>query len=199
MIGVFGWLDTGLPEPIYLLWMIAVLALAVIALLVGTWRQRLLICSLGVGIVLISGALSAYLSHLFGYGNAAMGVQGRYLMPMAIWFPLVCGEVVHLRRERFGAVDPHRLLLYIALLAAFVQFDAWYTNGRRYAVGANGPLDFLGRSLWQPPAGWGLWVVLALIATGLMVLFGIAGQGPARNQRTSPSQPSSALTAPTRL
>ncbi len=186
MIGDFGWLDTTLPEPIYLLWMIAVVALAVIALMVGTWRQRLLIISLGVGIVLISGALSAYLSHLFGYGGAAQGVQGRYLMPMAIWFPLVCAEVVHLRRERFGALDPRRLLLYIALLAAFVQFDAWYLNSRRYAVGANGPLNFLRRTLWQPPAGWGIWVLLALIATALMVLFGIAGRGPARNRQTSP-------------
>src|ERR1700680_4091605 len=57
MIGRFGWLDTSLPEPIYLLWMTAVVALAVIGLLVGTWQQRLLICSLGVGIVLIRGAL----------------------------------------------------------------------------------------------------------------------------------------------
>jgi hypothetical protein len=186
MIGDFGWLDTVLPEPIYLAWMVAVVALAVVALMVGTWRQRLLICALGVGIVLLSGALSAYLSHVFGYGNAAQGVQGRYLMPMAIWFPLLCGEIVHLQRERFGTVDPRRLLLYLALLAAFVQFDAWYTNSRRYAVGANGPLNFLRRTAWQPPAGWGTWVVLALIASGLLVLFGVVGLGPIGNRRPSP-------------
>jgi hypothetical protein len=196
MIGDFGWLDTTLPQPIYLAWMVAVVALAVLALMVGTGRQRLLICSLGVGIVLLSGALSAYLSHLFGYGTAGQGVQGRYLMPMAIWFPFVCGEIVHLRREKFGRLDPHRLVLYIALLAAFVQFDAWYTNSRRYAVGANGPLNFLRRTSWQPPAGWGIWVVLALIATGLLVLFGVAGLGPVGKPRTSPPQTSSTVTLP---
>lgn len=194
MIGVFGWKDTVLPEPVYSAWMIAVLALAVVALVVGTRRERLIICVAGVGIVLLSGALSSYLSHALGYGGAGEGVQGRYMMPMAIWFPLVCGEVVHLRRERLGALTPRHLVLYVALMAALVQLDAWYINSRRYAVGANGPLNFFGHAAWQPPAGWTLWLLVALVGTALLALFGIAGLVAAGDRLGSPPQPPNAVT-----
>ena len=74
---------------------------------------------------------------------------------------------------------------------------------RRYAVGAMGPLDFLGRAKWTPPGGW---LVVTLLAASGLVLLGIAGlvgpgtvgknpvhsDGPSRTPGGKPSQLSTA-------
>ena len=186
MVGYFGWLDTSLPDPLYLLWMTAVLSIALLALLVGTWRHRLVIVLLAVASVLLVGLLATYLSLALGYTGGTQGVQGRYVMPLVVWFPLVCGEVLYLGRHRLGQLFPRRLFLYLAALVALVQLDAWLINGRRYAVGANGSILFLRFPLWQPPAGWWTWVVLVLVAAALMAAAGSAGT---RAERAEPVEP----------
>jgi hypothetical protein len=44
---------------------------------------------------------------------------------------------------------------------ALVQFTALYWNGRRSAVGLDGPFFFPGDAEWSPPLGWGLWLAMA--------------------------------------
>lgn len=183
MVGYFGWLDTALPNPLYLLWLAAVLSVAVLALLVGTWRQRLVILLLAVASVLLVGLLATYLSLALGYNGGTQGVQGRYIMPLVVWFPLVCGEVLYLGRHRLGQLFPRRLVLYMAGLVAFVQLAALLINARRYAVGANGSILFLRAPLWEPPAGWWTWVVLAVFAAVLLTRAGVAAT------RAEPAQP----------
>jgi hypothetical protein len=104
-------------------------------------------------------------------------------MPLVVWFPLVCGEVLYLGRHRLGQLFPRRLVLYMAGLVAFVQLAALLINARRYAVGANGSILFLRAPLWEPPAGWWTWVVLAVFAAVLLTRAGVAAT------RAEPAQP----------
>jgi hypothetical protein len=113
-------------------------------------------------------------------------------MPMALFFPVVCGEVVHLHRDRLRGLDPRRLVLYTAAILGLLQADSWYLNARRYAVGADGPFLFLGGQIaWRPPGGWGIWVLLAVIAAALFLLCGLASLR-ARSDGPSPQSAPSA-------
>ena len=189
MVGDFGWLDTLLPTPLLLAWLVAVVFMGSLALLVGTARQRLAVVLLALATVLLGAAITTYLSLDFGYAGGGVGVQGRYLMPLALWFPLVCGEVIHLRRDRLGQLDPHRLVLYVAALTALVQLGAMVVNARRYAVGASGPIFFLPQTLWRPPAGWALWTVLAVAATALAIGSGGLALRVAATAARNPREP----------
>jgi hypothetical protein len=182
-IGVFGWLDTPLPTAVCDLWVAAILIVTGVALLVGTTRQRIVVVATAVGIVVVSTILSSYLSLALGYKGQGVGVQGRYLMPVAVWLPLLGGEIVQLQRQRLRGWVAHSLLLGAALFAALFQLYAWYVNERRYAVGANGPFQFLVPGTWSPPGGWPLWFAVAAAAAVTLIAAGAisvrSADGPA--------------------
>lgn len=174
MIGFFGWIDTVLPTRAYLGWEVAVIALALAAVVLGTWRQRLLVILLAIGIPLACGGLTVYLTLAFGLQIVGQGVQGRYLMPMVVWFPLVCGEVLQLRWSMRRLAFAGGVTAALTILVACFQFGAWYLNSRRYAVGVGGPLLFFRGPAWSPTGGWAFWIAAAVVATALMALGGVS-------------------------
>ena len=173
MVGVFGWLDTFLPAPLYLSWLSAVLLLLVLALAVGTWRDRLLIVLVAAVVTFLGAALTGYLTQSFGYSLAGQGVQGRYLMPLALWLPIAGGEVLLRRRHRLLPLLARGLMPAVAVLAAAIQVGALYVNAHRYAVGADGPAWFFGISQWRPPGGWPVWVAVALAGAVALLAGGV--------------------------
>ena len=175
MVGVFGWLDTFLPAPLYMSWLSAVLLLLLLALVIGTWRDRLVIVVVVAAVTLVGAALTGYLTQSFGYSVAGQGVQGRYLMPLAIWLPIASGEVLLRRRDRLRAPLPGALMAAAVLLAAVVQVGALYVNAHRYAVGADGPGWFFSVAQWQPPGGWPVWVIVALAGALALLAAGVLG------------------------
>lgn len=167
-IGVFGWLDTRMSRPAYLLWKALLLGLIVVAFFVAGRRHRLV-----VGGLVLAGAIVTV-----GVGvlnrPTGFGAQGRYVLPFLVAVPLAAGEVLFAGRRR-PSFRPRWLPVLVAATVAVVQADAWYTNARRYAVGLPGPFDFVGRAAWAPPLGWVCWMAVAGLGCALLVVTGVTG------------------------
>ncbi|MDQ6725220.1 MAG: DUF2142 domain-containing protein [Actinomycetota bacterium] len=167
-IGVFGWLDTRMSRPAYLVWKVLLVGIVVLAVAVSRARRRLVM----LGLVVAGAAVTvgvAVLNRPTGFG-----AQGRYVLPFLVAVPLVAGELL-LGGTARRAFRPNWLPPVVAVAAAAVHVDAWYTNARRYAVGLPGPLNFVGRAAWAPPLGWLLWMVVVAVAAAALVLAGFAG------------------------
>jgi Predicted membrane protein (DUF2142) len=163
-IGRFNYLEFAMPQYAYNLWGVLAVALGVTALLVSTKQQRLLLLTSIVAILAVPVLLVAATMRHTGFG-----LQGRYVLAFSIVVPLLAGEILVRRYERLRALRAHRLFLPCAAAAGFVQFVAWWTNARRFAVGVGGPQWFLSSAEWSPPWGWTLWLLLAAAGGGLLV------------------------------
>ena len=183
-IGVFGWLDTRMSRPAYLLWKALLVGLIAAALVVARRRQRLVVTALVLAGAAVTVAV-AVLNRPTGFG-----AQGRYVLPFLVVVPLVAGEVLFGRRHR-RAFRPSWLPLTVAATVAVVHADAWYTNARRYAVGLPGPHNFLGRAAWAPPLGWVCWMVVVGLGLVVLVLAGMTGLRPPATAPRPASVPSS--------
>jgi hypothetical protein len=162
-VGVFGWLDTLMPSWVYSAWALLLVVLLALAYLVGTRRQRFA----------LTAAVATYVAGTVFVGAVLMpqtgfDLQGRYTLPLALVIPLLAGEIVRLNLDRLGELRPRHLPLMFASAAAVLQGVAWWTNSRRYAVGAGGRILFWANSQWHPVLGWAPWTLLA--ASGALLL-----------------------------
>jgi hypothetical protein len=170
MVGVFGWLDTIAPLPVFLAWYFAVGFLVIAVVILAKRRQTWI---LGL-VILIVFVLPVVLS----YSQAArLGVvgQGRYTLPFAIGIPLISCSIIGastaLSAQRVRLARALCFLLGIADVLAFAQAL------RRYTVGANGPLDFFSGK-WSPPIGTlAITIVFVVSITLLIKLFTILLSG----------------------
>jgi len=164
VIGVFGWLDSPAPFVVYVLWWVALLALVAIALMAGQSRQRLVLALLAVGTVGLTVAIA-----VANLAQTGFGMQGRYVLPMAVGVPLFAGEVI-VRNPGRWRVPVDRWLAPFFVLAGGLHAMAWYANARRSALGTDGSWLFMGSSEWSPSTGWyplALLVVLAVVAVAI--------------------------------
>jgi hypothetical protein len=164
-IGVFGSLDAAMPPVAYRCWSLLVLALVLLALWVGTRRQRAVLVVLPVAIVAVTVAVAA-----LNRSQTGFGMQGRYVLAFAVALPLVAGETLFRNRPAHGAFAGEPLLALVLVSAAAVQALGWYVNARRSAVGTEAPWLFIGRSEWSPPLGWYPLVAVVAVAAGMMAL-----------------------------
>jgi hypothetical protein len=182
VIGFFGWLDAPLPREAFWAWTGLLLALLLLALVVGSRRQRLVVGGLVVGSVVTTVALAT--------ANRPTGfpIQGRYVLPFLTVVPLVAGEIVRANRERLPEVVRQLAVPSFVAVAAAAQAGAWYFNGRRQAVGTDGPRWFIGREEWSPPLGWVPWMVVTLVAAALLVAAAVLAnrQAPANRHPAAP-------------
>jgi Predicted membrane protein (DUF2142) len=166
-IGTFGWLDVPLPWWIWVPWLVLVLGLCAAALVVGSGSQRLI---LAVG--LLATVAVTYASYAAVFLPVGAWSKGRHLLPLLAFCPTFAGVVVVRRLLAGGHTTIVRWTL--AAVRAFVavgHYVALYTNGRRYAVGLDGPVDFIGEAAWSPPGGWVLWFAVgAVAAAGLAIV-----------------------------
>ncbi len=162
-VGVFNYLEVSMPLLAYGLWGALAVALFTSALLVGSRRQRLHLLLAGVAALTLPVLLVATTMRHTGFS-----LQGRYVLSFSVVVPLLAGEILVRRYDRLRALDARQLFLPFALVAGFVQFVAWWTNARRFAVGIRGPRWFLPSAEWSPPLGWWPWLLLAV--TGVCLL-----------------------------
>lgn len=158
-IGVFGWLDTPLPTVAFGAWTVIWVGVVGAAVLVA---RRSAFWALLVGSVVTLGV--GYVVYAAVFYPIAAGIQGRHLLPIFSLVPVLAGAVVAewLGRgaERAGTA---RLYWMLGPLIAVIQFAGVYYNGRRYAVGTDGPILFIGPAEWSPPLGWLPWILLAAV------------------------------------
>lgn len=178
LVGVLGWLDTPLPGALVLTWGLAALAIGLVALWVGTRRQRGLVLAMALGSVVlpvIAETLSA----------AEMGLiwQGRYTLPVAMGYLVVSGWTLA-SSDAAWLRSPITSLGAVALagFCAAAHVVTHLVSMSRYATGPESPLlDYLGQEGWTTPLPDGLLlavVVLAALSLPALVLLG--GDTPLR-------------------
>jgi len=157
-IGVYQYLDSPMPDFAYLLWTALVVVLALTAVWVGMWRERLavafaLAAALGVPVLL----------EAFAMRPIDWAVQGRHVLPLSVAVPMIAAEVLVRNGRRLG-----RLAVGTASVCAFVHLVGFYSDGRRSAVGTAGSWMFPLQFQWSPPLGWWPWLLLAAAGAALM-------------------------------
>jgi len=163
-VGVFGWLDTSQPGMNYVIWGGLFVALATIALLLGSRRERW-----ALGLLIGANILFVPVFNAFFAAPVKSGVQGRWLLPMAVAIPLLSGVVIA-RNSQPSLVSSRKMALSVSVVVVGVQFLALYQNARRYAVGPSGPLLFFRSSLWNPQLGWVFWLIIVALSCATIVI-----------------------------
>jgi hypothetical protein len=159
IIGVFGWLDTLMPDWIYALW-VAIVGLVLIVSLVFTRGRHLLAIALGVAaLALVPALVQAPTTAEYGYIW-----QGRYSLPLYVTVLIVAGlclaQTMHARADRAA----HRVLIVTTVAVTIAQAAAFFVALRRYVVGLDGAFaQMLGSAEWEPPTGWPASMLLFLI------------------------------------
>ncbi|HYO00057.1 MAG TPA: DUF2142 domain-containing protein [Actinomycetota bacterium] len=168
-IGNFGVLDTPMNLAAYLGWTLLLGGLAVLGLVRGSRKQRLLLLGTGAATLVVVAVLDA-IQRTVGFG-----AQGRHVLPMVAAFGLLAGEMAFGGDAAKRGWERNAGLAFAGIAAAIHGF-AWFTAARRYAVGLDGPALFLQAPVWSPPGGWVVWALVAAVAAGLLVVAFAAGR-----------------------
>lgn len=161
-VGIFGWLDTPLPQLAVLAWV----SIAAVAAAIWVVGRNTLVPRWSVGAVLGLGYLAALLDEYMG----AWGWQGRYLLPVtaAVCVLAVPGLMTGL--ERLPALRSLVPPMVVVLMVVNALSVVWFLFRNVYGVktrpgrlpSAPGPG---GTPTWTPPLGQG--IVLSLVALAL--------------------------------
>lgn len=178
-IGDFGVLDSPLPWPAYLIWLILLGVVLVLAVRVSQRAVAKRFTLLVVAVVACTVLLTA------SQRQTGFSFQGRYVLPIFVLVPLWAGELVRRNAARVSVPTSARLVVGITGLVGTIQALAWYANGRRVAVGIDGSWLYAFTHGWQPPLGWIPWTGIVLIS---LALYAVAARwgGPASD--LSPSR-----------
>jgi hypothetical protein len=147
MVGVFGELDTPLPVGLWAGWLVLVAVLAGIALARGSTRQRVVLA-----LTALATAAVPVVAQALAVPPVGARWQGRYGLPLAVLVPVVAAMALRPRRR-----DQPWVLAVLAV-AVVVQVGAVATVARRYQVGTDGAVWYLGHAGWRPA-----WVSAALL------------------------------------
>ena len=174
-VGVFGFLDVQMPKAVYWAWDATVGALLLTALVLGDVRERLTLVAAAALAVAVTLGVAVFVIDPTGFPT-----QGRYTLPFTVVVLLLAGEIVARHAERLGAAAraASRAAIPVVLAgAAALQAYAWWSNARRYAVGAHGPFWFVPSAQWSPPGGWWLWI--AVVGAATLAMLGAAATAAA--------------------
>lgn len=146
MIGVFGRVDAGMPTWGYVLGGTLVLLPLVVALALGSRRERVVLTALALVVAALPLVLQVpQATHL------GLPWQGRYALPVAVGLPLLAGFVVHAHRDDVTPRLSRGLCAVVALLWAVVQITGLVTASRRFTAGAAWPWLRAEDEPWAPP------------------------------------------------
>ena len=159
-VALFGWLDTTIPPWFVAAWVVVSAVLVGLAVLLGNTRDRWTILLWLAGVVLVG-----YFTYATVFYPVRASLQGRHLLAVFMIVPLLAGVVVLEQAPQLGFAVQIRLFRMIAVVMPVLQFVSIYLNGRRYAVGAAGPVWFLDQAQWSPALGWWPWLLVALGAS----------------------------------
>lgn len=173
-VGVFGWLDTTMPGPAYLVWELMGATIVGVAVLAGSRRQVLTLLA-----ALLAAAAVAVVLYATLRGAGERDLQARHLLPFLAALPLLAGEILVRNHDRIRGLNVAAVTRGFFVVAGVTHVVAWYWNSRRHAVGAAGPLVFLSDARWAPPLGWAFWLAVAVAGAALTAGAVAAGDGGA--------------------
>ena len=168
MVGRFGYLEFSLPLPVYIFWGAATLAGVACALRWAPARGKVVLA-----VCVLALAALPLAQYVLVQRHTGFGLQGRHVLPILVIVPLLAGELLRRNHERFAAARARHLIALSFAGIALVQFTALYWNGRRSAVGLDGPFVFRGSVEWSPPLGWEVWLALAAAGAACVAAVGL--------------------------
>ena len=178
-IGVFGWLDTPAPGLTLIIWVSAIAAILIPALLFSSWRFRTALIITATTLILLPAIIAASLAADWGYVW-----QGRYSLALFVCLILLTGIALDEHCEFTWSpvlaplVTTSIVLLAVGHLASF----AWAL--KRYVIGLRWDTTWfhmLFHTGWQPPLGWVTLMVgyaLILAVGALVVRKALRGNAP---------------------
>jgi hypothetical protein len=166
-VGGFDYYEFGLPQLAYTAWYALFVGLIVIALVLGTNRERLVLAGFFLLALVLPVLLVAATMRHTGFG-----LQGRYVLPCSVLVLLLAGEILVRRRDRLRMLGAQGLFFPFALAAGSLQLLGWWANAHRFAVGLGGPRWFFDHAQWSPPGGWWPWFTLVVAGAVLLAALG---------------------------
>ncbi len=167
-IGFMGWLDTRLPQGIYIFWYFAMAAVLLAGVTARPVRGRWGVYMLIIAVVAIPPVMQAQVVQDLGWIW-----QGRYLLALIVVLLLACGVANRYQPFPVDSAGARSAAGWLLGTAAVAHVYAFVHVFRRYTVG----LDELVRwgemtdPAWQPPGTWqGLTLAYALVMAAGAVL-----------------------------
>lgn len=158
-IGVMGWLESSLPQGVFMFWNMLLILILLFVFLIRRWRLQLAFLIALAMLVLVPSAMQAVLVSSVGFIW-----QGRYSLPLFLIAVISAGMTFRFRHFPRGrpAESMTRLFLWGAVLAHVYGF--LYVL-RRYVVGIpdyGNWQTMITVPGWQPPLTWeGLTILYA--------------------------------------
>jgi hypothetical protein len=177
-MGVFGWADVDMPRVAYGAWAVLAVGLLVLALAVAGRRQRLVLLTAVAGCLVGTVVLAAAVIHQTNFP-----MYGRYALPLWVTVAIGSGETLLANRDRLRPALTRAVVGGAAIVAGAVHLVAFWANGRRYAVGNDGPVFFFGESEWSPPGEWTTWVLLVAAGVACLAVAPLRAERPAAVER----------------
>ncbi|HEY5184726.1 MAG TPA: DUF2142 domain-containing protein [Actinomycetes bacterium] len=182
--GILGWRDYSLPGWLEYAGLTAMLTPFAIGLVAGRWWQRLGLCVLALG-ALVVGPLAV---GMFVFGTSWSGYQGRYALPLIVALPIAGAAVAHLAGvtpRQTGRTAAAGLVWLVALL----HFWGWWMTVIRYGSGL--PLFDDKTSQVREFHWYHGWLLTSVIAVGVL-LSAASAYALWRSLRTEPGWPHAA-------
>jgi hypothetical protein len=168
MVGIFGYLDTPLPGPIFAVWCGLFGLMVGLAAVLGDWATKLRLCSIALCTFGMPIVIEIHIANTYG-----LPTQGRYLLPIAVGMPIVAGACLgNLRLFEPGQTTKLLRALAVALIPvhpfalAYVMVR-WQVGLMPYPRPSEiDPLN----GHWHPPLGSAV-PLLASMAGGAVLMY----------------------------
>jgi hypothetical protein len=180
MVGVFSWGITSPPDWVLWGWLALIGVIVVVALVVGSWRHRLVLVALVVGMCVLPTAAELPRVHQLGFIW-----QGRYSLAFAVTVPLLAGGIIAVAISKEPRPTIELGAWSVAAVATFAAASQFASLGITLSGFATGHHHEVFRFLradaqWSPKSGqlgslavigldtgaYGIWVAWMLRADG---------------------------------
>jgi Predicted membrane protein (DUF2142) len=145
MIGMFGWLDTVVPMATIIIWLVAIGALVLLAVSIGTRRT-----AWAIAITIVLTYLVPVTIETARASANNLVWHGRYTLPFAVGIPILAGYTLQAAEGTIVKLRTFAWWLGVGFVVA--QILAFGQALRRYTSGVNGPVFFFWSDThWSPP------------------------------------------------
>jgi hypothetical protein len=163
MIGMFGWLDTVVPQATIVVWLVAIGALVLLGVVAGPKRMAWALALTLAFMYLVPVAIETWRA-----SSNNLVWHGRYTLPFGVGLPLLGGYAW--RRLEGGPLAIKRVAIWLGASFVFAQILAFGGALRRYTVGHLGRVFFFWeKTPWEPPVpSWVLVFGYLAVMAGLV-------------------------------
>jgi len=153
LVGVFGWLDTPVPQWIVTLWVVATVALLGGAALYRAWP------TLAVAFTLLLMCFAVLVAgDILQARTLGLVSQGRYVLPLALGVPLLAGAAIGWRGRRA------QIVAHLVMGGVVIGQIRSFTDAlQRYSTGLPPQLP-LRHGTWSPPLGGSVLTAMLIAA-----------------------------------